>query len=53
MTDDVGLLDAKVLHQRGDVVGHRLETQRPVDVGRVSVTPQFDSDDLPLLGQRS
>ena len=51
ITHNVGLLDPEILNQPGNVVGHCLETQRPVDIGRVSVTLQFNSDDLPFLGE--
>jgi hypothetical protein len=44
---DVGPLEAEVVEQPGDVVGHELGTQRPVDVGGPAVTLQVDGDDAP------
>ena len=43
----VGLRQAEVLDERGDVVGHRLRAQRAVGVGRVAVALQIDGDDAP------
>src|SRR3981189_1626068 len=50
---NVSWFDAEKLHERFDVVGHCLEGQRPVDIGRMPMALQFDGDDFPLLGQRS
>ena len=51
IADDVGLTDAEVLHQRGDVVRHLLVLQGAIDVGGAAVSLQIDGDDLPALGQ--
>src|SRR6266851_5042101 len=40
-----------MLDECGDVVGHRLEAQRPVDVGGAPVALQVDGDDLPPAGK--
>src|SRR5258706_11057 len=48
---DVGVLEAEVLDEYGDIVGHRLEAQRPVDVGGAPVALQVDGDDLPPSGK--
>jgi hypothetical protein len=47
----VGLREAKMLHQRGDVVGHRLVMEWAVDVGGVPMPLQLDANDLARLGK--
>jgi len=44
---DVGFFETEVLDQGGDVVRHRLEAQRAVDVGRAPMGLQIGGDDLP------
>jgi hypothetical protein len=49
---DVGLLVAQVPDQGGDVVGHGLETHRPVDGRRPAVRLKVYADDLAAGSQR-
>ena len=51
ITGDIGLLNAQILGQGADVVGHRVEAQRPVDVRSAPMGLQIDGDYLPVLGQ--
>jgi hypothetical protein len=47
---DIGTCETEIFDQRADVVGHRLETQRAVNVGRAAMGLQIYGDDLPALG---
>ena len=52
VADDVGLRDAEVLHQGGDIIGHLLVAEGAVDdVGGVPMALELDGDDLVGLGQ--
>ena len=42
----IGFLNSEVLHQPGDIVGHGLDSQRAVDIGRASMGLQIDRDYL-------
>ena len=43
---DVGLLEPEVVDERGDVVGHELDVDRPIDVGGPAVALEIGDDDL-------
>ena len=51
VADDVGLLDAEVLHQRSDVIRYLLVLQGAVNFGGAAIALQIDTDDSPTLGQ--
>ena len=46
VADEIDLPELQVLDQRGDVAGHQLRTERPIDVGCASVTLEIGDDDL-------
>jgi hypothetical protein len=52
VADDVRPVDAEVVDQRGDVVGHQPHVDGSIDVRRAPVSLQVESDDLVALGQQ-
>ena len=44
VTHYIGLFDPEMLHQRGNIVRHGFEAERPVDIGGVSVALQIHGD---------
>ena len=52
VADDVRPVEPEVVDQRGDVVGHELDVERPVDVGGAPVPLQVGCDDLVVVGER-
>ena len=50
--DDVRLVEAEVVDERRDVIGHEPDVDRPIDVGRAPVALEVGEDDLVVLGQR-
>ena len=48
---DVRCFQAEEAEETSDVVGHQLEAQRPVDIGRTSMGLQIDTDDLAAFRQ--
>ena len=53
VADDVRLLEPEVRDQGTDVVGHELDVDRPVDVGRPAVALEVGQDDLVACGGQS
>jgi hypothetical protein len=51
VADDVRPVEAEVVDERGDVIGHEPDVQRPVDVGGARVALQVGEDDGVVLGQ--
>jgi hypothetical protein len=49
VTEDVGLFDSEMLECSGGVVGHLLDGQRAIYIGRASMGLQLEGDDLPGL----
>ena len=49
MAHEVDFFEAKVIDEGGDIVRHRLEDQREVDVGREPIGLQTDGDNLPAF----
>jgi len=49
---DVGLVQPEMVDERGNVIGHEPDVDRPVDVGRPAVSLQVGGDDLVPLGER-
>ena len=49
---EIDLPDLQVLDQRGDVAGHQLRSERPIDVGCAAMTLQIGDDDLVSLRER-
>jgi hypothetical protein len=52
ITDEVRLVEPEVVDERGDVVGHEPDVDRPIDVGRSAVTLEVDGDHLVVRGLR-
>jgi hypothetical protein len=52
ISNEVGLVQLKVVDERRDVIGHEPEVDRPIDVGGPAVPLQVDGDDLMARGQR-
>ncbi len=52
VTHSVGLLDPEMLYQRSDVVGHRLEAHRAVDIRGAPVRLQVNGNHPPSLGKQ-
>ena len=48
---DIGSLQVKVLDQGSDIIGHQLVAERPLDVGRMPLALELDSDDAPGRGK--
>ena len=51
VADDVGLIELKMVDERRDIVGHELDVDWPIDVGRPSVPLEVRRDDLVVRRQ--
>ena len=49
VTDNVGLVQLQMVDERGDVVGHEPDVDRPINVSRTTVSLKVDDNHLVLL----